>query len=179
MEDEQTYPKKPSKADVLPGEHCFAPSTLLSLKLTVSPHCHLSPVGNRDITSILRAAPTLSVLPLGWGFGRAAPQPAHKTQFSLPFWLRSEQLWFTALCKRDPIKTTVGTTAKQHAFKGGERSIQSFQHAPFGGEKDAAHRAGPFSKEQPCTEVLWCGTVCGSDTEETTSLAFVKGYTSP
>lgn len=149
------YPQKPPKADVLPGERCFAPSALLSLKLTASPHCHLSPVGNRHITSILRAAPTLSMLPLGWGFGRAAPQPAHKTQLLLPFWLPSEQLWFTALCKWDPIKTTVGSIAKQNAFKAGEsKSIKSFQQAPFGREKGTAHGAGLFSKEQPRTEVL-------------------------
>lgn len=115
------------------------------------------------------------MLPPGRGLGRAAPQPAHRTQLSLSFWLPGEPLWFTALCKGDPIEIAVRSTAKQNAFKEGKKKVlDPFSKLPFEEKRVQHTELVRFQKRQPCTEILWWRTVCGSDTEEIMSLAFEK-----
>lgn len=54
--DKQSRPQKAPQGSRAP-RRCFTPLAWLSQQLTVAPCCHLSPVGNWDITNILREQP--------------------------------------------------------------------------------------------------------------------------
>lgn len=77
-----------------------------------------------------------------------------KTQLSLSFWLLGELLLIPALCKRDPIKTTVGLTTKQNAFKGGEKGkfLDPFNKLLLEEKREQQHMEFiRFQRRQPCT----------------------------